>query len=181
MIFASADDVRHALRLLGDELARRGVYGRVGVVGGAAMLLAYDERQAGTLDVDGIDLDPHSQLIEAAHVVARTLGLPESWLNDRASVYGPRSPHWHTVESFSHPHLHVQAATPEQMLAMKLRSGRPKDREDLSILVRTLEITTVEAALEVADRVFPDEPPLEPRKLALLRAVIDGVGNGGTR
>lgn len=171
-VFESGEAVRGALRSLGDEIERRRVYGRIGIVGGAAMLLAYDGRQAGTADVDSIAVDPHTQVIEAAHDVARELGLPESWLDDRASVYGPRSPASRALESFSHPHLQVETVSAEQMLAMKVRSARPKDREDLAILVDALGIASIDEALTITTRIFPDEGPLQPRQLALLADVV---------
>jgi Nucleotidyltransferase of unknown function (DUF6036) len=42
-----------ALQALGDELTRRGVSGRVFIVGGAAMALAYSSRRV-TKDIDAV-------------------------------------------------------------------------------------------------------------------------------
>jgi hypothetical protein len=51
----------------------------VHVFGGAAMVLAFNAREA-TRDVDAL-FEPDSQVIAAAHEVAKELRLPKSWLN----------------------------------------------------------------------------------------------------
>jgi hypothetical protein len=104
-------------------------------------------------------------LDEARHV-AEALGLPPWWLNEQASIYvsGKIDPGKRNV--FDHPGLRVAAASPEHMLAMKVLSGRPRDAEDIRLLLRHLDITAAEDAMAVCARVFPDgEIPSRSRLL----------------
>ena len=77
--------LRRAFELLAKHLKRRGVVGEVHVFGGAAMVLAFNSRQA-TRDVDAV-FAPDTYVLEAAREVAIELGLPKSWLNNQASSY----------------------------------------------------------------------------------------------
>lgn len=77
--------IEEAFLRLGNRLQRRGIVADVYVVGGAAMVLAYDARRA-TRDIDAV-FQPHGVVLDEAHVVAGELGLPQYWLNDQASIY----------------------------------------------------------------------------------------------
>jgi hypothetical protein len=65
---------------LSRRLAARGVVGRMFLVGGAAMALAYSTRRA-TRDVDAV-FEPKQEIYRAARDVAADRGLPSDWLND---------------------------------------------------------------------------------------------------
>ena len=61
--------ILEALRLLSDELGRSGVLGEINIVGGTAMVLAFNARNA-TKDVDAI-FEPVADVRKAASTVAR--------------------------------------------------------------------------------------------------------------
>lgn len=148
--------LRQAFDLLGAKLARRGVVGEVHVFGGAAMVLAFDARPA-TRDVDALFV-PDGPMLEAAAEVASELSLPRSWLNNKASSYvSGRAGRGTPV--YDHPHLRVMVTPPEHLLAMKIRAARAvRDVEDIRLLLDSLNITTIDAAIDVVTEFFPDEP-----------------------
>jgi len=79
--------ILRAFRELEAVLARAGIKAEVGVVGGAAMVLAFNAREA-TRDVDEI-FAPAARVHAAAAEVASLLDLPVDWLNDAAKGYMP--------------------------------------------------------------------------------------------
>lgn len=68
-----------ALAHLSQETGRIGVLGEINVVGGTAMVLAFNARSS-TKDVAAI-FEPASEVRAAAAIVARDLELPQDWLN----------------------------------------------------------------------------------------------------
>lgn len=161
--------IEQAFVLLGEKLAARGVVADIYVFGGAAMVLAYDAQRA-TRDVDAI-FQPHGIVLDEARNVAETLGFPQWWLNEQASVYvsGKTDPGKRNV--FDHPGLRVAAASPEHMLAMKVLSGRPRDVDDIRLLLRELKVTRAEDAFTVCSSVFPDEE-IPARSRLLLEDIL---------
>lgn len=161
--------IEQAFRLLGEKLAARGVVADIYVFGGAAMVLAYDAQRA-TRDIDAV-FQPHGMVLDEARNVADILDLPYWWLNEQASIYvsGKIDPGKRNV--FDHPGLRVAAASPEHMLAMKVLSGRPRDTEDIRLLLQELAITAAEDALAICSRVFPDEE-VPPRSRLLLEDIL---------
>jgi hypothetical protein len=147
--------IADAFRLLGERLARRGVVADIYVFGGAAMALAYDARRV-TRDIDAV-FQPHGVVVEEAAAVARELGMPTWWLNEHASVYVARTADVAAPHVFDHPGLRVTAASPEHLLAMKVLAARRRDAEDISFLVKHLQLATPEQVLTVCAAVFPDE------------------------
>ena len=83
------DEIMRALAALGEELAMSGVTADLYVVGGAAIVLAYDERRS-TRDVDAVFV-PKVEVYRAAARVGEDLHLPEGWLNDavKGFLLGP--------------------------------------------------------------------------------------------
>jgi hypothetical protein len=158
---------------LGERLARRGVVADVYVVGGAAMMLAYDSRRA-TRDVDAL-FTPHGVVLEEAHAVARELRLPRSWLNEQASVYISTRSDREARPVFEHPGLRVSAASPRHLLAMKVLSARRyADFDDTVLLLRVLGVVSVEQVVEVCTAVFPQEP-LTDRSRLFVQDALDAV------
>lgn len=165
------ESLRKAFTLLADKLSRKSVVGEIHVFGGAAMVLAFNSRAA-TRDVDAV-FEPDGHVIDSAHEVARELGLPQSWLNNQASVYvSGRAGRGTPV--FDHPHLRVMVTPPEHLLAMKVRAARAtRDAEDVKVLIRHLGLTTVSAVEEVVATFLPE--PISERSKMLLE---DIMGNG---
>lgn len=155
---------------LGDHLATDGVVADIHIVGGAVMVTEYEARDS-TADVDAFDYSPHGAVERAAALVATEMGLPRWWLNQQASAFVPRGPDWRRSRSFDHPSLHLYVIVPEQLLAMKVRAGRPTDAEDIATLCGILGITTVAEVEQVERAAYPDEP-LPVRGLELAADVL---------
>jgi hypothetical protein len=160
-------DMLRLFDLLNAELAAVGVRGELYLVGGAVMCLAFDTRPA-TRDVDGI-FRPASEVRQAAGRVAARAGVGDDWLND--AVKGFLSPRGDFDPYLDLEHLQVFVARPTYLLAMKcaaMRLGEEfHDLEDVRFLLRTLNITRVEAALEVVTRYYDAELLPAKTRLAL--------------
>jgi hypothetical protein len=126
-------ELHRAFTALAAKLPRRNVVGQVHVVGGAAMLLAYDSRVT-TRDIDAL-FSPDGPMLEAIHEVADEMHWPRTWLNNQASSYVSRTPGEGTPV-FDHPYLHGVATPPEHLLAMKVLAARGvRDRDDIAMAV----------------------------------------------
>lgn len=163
----SRTDILRLLHLLAEELAAEDVEGELYLVGGAVMCLALQARPA-TRDVDAF-FKPTRVIREAALRVASRTGAPVGWLND--AVKGYLSPRGSFDPFLDLPHLRVFTARADYLLAMKcaaMRLGEEfHDLDDVRYLLRYLNITTPEDALEVVLRFF-DEDQLQPKtRLAL--------------
>lgn len=161
--------MRRAFELLAKHLKRRGIVGEVHVFGGAAMVLAFNSRQA-TRDVDAV-FAPDTYVLEAAREVAIELGLPKSWLNNQASSYvsgvaGRGTP------VFDHANLRVMVTPIEHLLAMKVRAARAvRDTDDIRVLLSELKITKMSQVIAVVNKYFANEP-LSERSSQLLEDIL---------
>ncbi len=143
-----------AFHALNEELVRAGVKGEVGVVGGAAMVLAFNARES-TRDVDAV-FEPSSTLRAAAARVARDQDLPPDWLNDAAKGFMPADTQPRSIQ-LDLSNLIVWTPPPQYLLAMKAIAARfdSSDAQDLRTLVRHLGLVRVEQVLEVVERYYP--------------------------
>ena len=161
--------LRRAFELLAKHLKRRGVVGEVHVFGGAAMVLAFNSRQA-TRDVDAV-FAPDTHVLEAAREVADEMGLPKSWLNNQASSYvsgvaGRGTP------VFDHANLRVMVTPIEHLLAMKVRAARAvRDADDIRVLLNELKITKMSQVIAVVNKYFANDP-LSVRSSQLLEDIL---------
>jgi len=155
------------------------VSARVYIVGGAAMALAYDAARI-TRDIDGLILEGHGELTEAVRQVARTRGLPGSWLNEQATAYLPPGDNHRGRVVYDHPNLRILAAEPEKMLAMKVRAARRPDVADIQLLIEMLGLRNADQVFDVVSSVFPgQEVPARGRAVVVdLFEVIDGTDDG---
>jgi hypothetical protein len=148
------NELRHAFNLLAEHLERKEVVGHIHVIGGAAMLLAYDSRVI-TRDVDAL-FAPDGPIVQAAREVANEMDWPRSWLNNQASSYMSRTPGEGAVV-FDHPYLQVVATPADHLLAMKVLAARSvRDREDIELLLERLKITSAATVWDTVTRFFPD-------------------------
>ncbi len=157
--FLSRQDILDALRAVGELLSAQGVEGRVYVVGGAAMAIAY-QRDRVTRDVDAV-FAPASAVRAAAASVAAERGLPDDWLNDAVKGFVPGTDP-ERVPVFSVPGLEVGAASARVMLGMKVLAARPEfDADDIETLARILDLGTAGEVLAVVTGLYPEEmiPP----------------------
>ena len=161
-----AQDIERYLADLGQELQQRGVRQpiRLLVVGGAFMLTQLHNRPS-TNDIDVLfkELAPSSTspiyraFKAATRAVARRHALPGNWLNDLISDFlrgtgtAPEGTLWRT---FTPLELYIPEA--EYILALKLFAGRPKDRDDITVLCQRLQVLTRAQAQQLVDRYIPD-------------------------
>lgn len=160
-------DIRRLFDLLDAELATQEVQGELYLVGGAVMCLALNAREA-TGDIDAF-FRPTKLIREAAARVAARAGVPGTWLTD--AVKGYLSPRGEYDAYLELGHLRVFVAQPAYLLAMKcvaMRLGEEfQDLDDVRYLLRYLNLSTVDQALEIVLRYF-DEAQIPPKtRLAL--------------
>jgi hypothetical protein len=169
----TAHDIRRLLELLGEELETAGVEGELYLVGGAVMCLAFDARPA-TRDVDAL-FRPTREIREAAARVADRAGVPRGWLND--AVKGFLDQRGDFDPFLELPNLRVFIARPEYLLAMKCASMRLaeefRDVDDVRYLLRYLNITSVDQALEIVTQ-YVDEDRLMPKTWLALEELLSG-------
>ena len=169
---------RDALIGLLDELARRlerrKVRAQIYLIGGAAMSLAFD-RSRTTHDVDARIDAGHGALTEVVQEIARERGLPGTWLNEQATAHIPRARDKRARTVYDSPYLTITGASAEHILAMKLEAGRAADEDDIGTLIGHLGIRSVEEALTLHARLFP-ESTRQTRAEQLLRQVLVAQG-----
>ena len=168
------DEIEGALRELADVLDERGVIARIYLVGGAAMVLAYESRFA-TDDADGSGY-PTEEVLAVAAEVAERRGLRSNWLDDSVTVYFPVAgePEWHPVIKVGS--VEVVVADERTLLAMKMRASRGRrDEADIQFLLGKCHITSVDDALALYEEYFPEDD-LPPQAIPMLRHALDGPG-----
>lgn len=149
-----ASELHRAFAALALKLQRRNIVGQVHVVGGAAMLLAYNPDRLATRDIDAL-FGPDGPLIAAIHEVAAENNWPASWLNNQAAVYVARSP-GEGIRVFDHPYLQVAATPADHLLAMKALAARAvRDGDDLRFLIDHLAIRSAAQVWAIVERFFP--------------------------
>jgi hypothetical protein len=163
------DTALAALSELAAVLAKSGVEGRVYVVGGAAMLLAYGSTRS-TRDIDAV-FEPTQPVRTAVAEVAERLGLPDDWLNDAVKGFVPGTDP-EAVPVLRLPGLEVAAASARFMLGMKLLAARvERDTDDILALARLLGLRTPPDVLAVVASLYPDRL-LTPRTRFLVEELF---------
>lgn len=146
--------VSSLLAELGERLADRGIEGEIYVVGGAAMMLAYDRSRV-TRDIDAIGV-PQSEIdAEARAMAADHRDLPADWLSARVLPMLPRTPDVDRLEVLGGPGLTVNVASPRWLAAMKARAARDdRDLDDLWVLCQVLGLRAVDEVWRICDEVW---------------------------
>lgn len=165
-------DILRLFELLNSELSVEDTVGEIYVVGGAVMCLALNAREA-TRDVDAL-FRPTKTVREAAARVAASAAVPVDWLND--AVKGFLSERGEFTPYLERPHLRVFVAESHYLLAMKcaaMRLGEEfHDLDDVRFLLRHLNISTTEQALDVVGRFFDDDE-LHPKTRLALEEILN--------
>jgi hypothetical protein len=150
------DSVSALLNELGERLAARGIEGEIYVVGGAAMMLAYDPKRI-TRDIDAVG-NPQEDI--DAEVRAMALQRPDlgpDWLNNRVLPLLPRGIHADQLQLLGGPGLTVNVASPRWMLALKARAARGRrDLDDLWVLCQVLELRSINEVWRICNEVWGD-------------------------
>lgn len=167
------DQIDMLLRELSDELASAGVEGRLFVVGGSAMALAFGRGRV-TRDVDGL-FEPASTVRAAAVRVGRRHGLANDWLNDAVKGYLLGSDPDATVH-LQTDNLVVQVASPRYLFTMKALAARvDQDAADLLWLYEAAGFESVDEALEHLEASTPDRL-LTPKAAFFVRELLEQDG-----
>ena len=160
-------DILRLFELLDGELEKENCLGELYVVGGAVMCLVLDARDS-TKDVDAF-FRPKKSIREAAARFAARAEVASDWLND--AVKGFLSERGEFVPYFERPHLRVYVAEPHYLLAMKcvaMRIGEEfHDLDDVRYLLRHLNVSSLDQALEIIGRFFDDDQLHPKTRLAL--------------
>lgn len=138
MALLNRQDIEVAFRRLGELAASENTVLRVVIVGGAAMVLGYNARQA-TRDVDGVFMEPPARCVTRQWIsqVASEASWPDDWFNDAAKGFMVGVSLGRLL--FSAPGIEVWQPLPEQLLAMKLGAWRDDvDVSDALCLLREL-------------------------------------------
>jgi hypothetical protein len=148
------ESILELLRQLGERLHARGIEAEIYVVGGTAMVLAYDRTRL-TRDVDAVT-DMQDEVEHEAREMARgRRNLSPDWFNGRVRPMLPRALDVGRVEAFRSPGISVSVASPRHLLAMKVRAARgERDLEDIVLLCEALGITSARGAISIADEVW---------------------------
>ena len=150
----TADEIRQYLTELNDELRLMDIKGEVSLYGGAVMCLAFKARPA-TRDVDAI-FEPVKEIRKAAGRIAERHNLDIDWLNLAVKMFLVQHERQVLLDL---PHLKVMVPEPDYLLAMKILAFRPDslDTEDVQFLIRHLELTSVDAVLDIVSSYYPDK------------------------
>ncbi|MCR9276406.1 MAG: hypothetical protein NXH85_00430 [Pseudomonadaceae bacterium] len=150
-------DIERLLALVNDELEKSDVTGEIYLVGGAVMCLAFNAR-ASTKNLDAY-FEPAKTIRDAATRIADRESYAADWLND--AVKGYLSPHGDYEPYLDLSNLKVFVARPEYLLAMKCLAmrlgGEFHDEDDVRFLLRYLNISSYQAAVESVTKYYPVE------------------------
>lgn len=146
------EEILGLLGEVGEILQRRGLEAAMYVVGGAAMALVFDSRRV-TRDVDSSITGNQQPFWEAVAEVGQRHGLSPEWVSTNASAFMTNEPDDDAAE-LNLPGLRITVASPEHLVAMKLRALRDRDLDDLEVLFRHLNITDPQQAADIHDRLF---------------------------
>ena len=113
---------------LSEELERKSLRGHVYVVGGAALIAGFG-RERSTNDVDGRIAEAKAEVLAAAAKVGRRNGLPENWLNEKASAFLPETADERAATMFNSPGLVSSPSSAWRKLALSQPDRAQRHRE----------------------------------------------------
>ena len=168
------DDLISGLGDVVQVLRDDGAAASILIVGGAALSLRYFDRRT-TADIDA-RLQPSEPVLKAAREVAARRGWSDAWLNMNAAQFIPtyaRQPTWQVL--YDDGLITISVASPDALLAMKLRAGRKgRDEDDIASLLSICSIASLAAAESLYESFYPGEDI--PERTQEIFAVILGVG-----
>jgi len=171
-----------ALSRLSDRLHEMNVVGEINIVGGTAMMLAFQVRQT-TKDVDAI-FAPVDAVREAARFVASDLDLPTDWLHDAVKGFASDMGRFQVAEGIDLSNLRVQTPVPEYLLAMKVMAARGAiggergDAEDIAFLIGFLKLRSASEVLQIVQEYYNPSQIL-PRSVYLVEEIFEQLNASG--
>jgi hypothetical protein len=173
----TADQIRALLHELGRRLQACGNHGDIKLVGGAALILQGIGNRP-TADIDASYADPTSVNTIVTEMAA-DYDLAPDWLNSNAAAFVPANATWVELEQLDG--LTIQAADTETLLAMKIAAERDKDTLDIARLLRKLNITNANDAVDLAYDKYGDHSiPLAAGRDNYLIVVDDALNAAAT-
>jgi hypothetical protein len=150
----NVERVSALLTELGERLSGRGIEAEIYVVGGAAMMLAYD-RDRITKDIDAVGVPQEEIDVEVRAMAADHRDLGPDWLNAKVLPMLPRGVDAEQLQVLGGPGLTVNVASPKWLLAMKARAARnERDLDDLWVLCQVLGLRTTDQVWSIYDEVW---------------------------
>ena len=149
-----------AFRELSIELAQHDLHAHIYVVGGAAMIMAYDFQRR-TMDVDGLVTGESQSVLALADQMGDRHGWTKGWLNEKVRLALPEKEDDRAVVVYEDRHLVITAASPKHLLAMKVRAAREKDFDDIRFLARHLDLGSIREVWDIHDEVFGANWPVQ--------------------
>ncbi|MGY2746977.1 DUF6036 family nucleotidyltransferase [Pseudarthrobacter sp. O4] len=168
----TAAQIRALLQELGRRLKARGIHGDVKLVGGAALILQGIGNRP-TADIDASYAD-QATVNAVVTEMAADYDLAPEWLNSNAAAFVPDNATWVELEQLDG--LTIRAADTETLLAMKIAAERDKDMLDIARLLRRLNITNADDAVNLAYRKYGEHSiPLSAGRDNYLIVVDDAL------
>lgn len=148
----TATQIRALLQELSRRLKARGVQSDIKLLGGAALILqGIGNRPTADIDASYANPDTVNAIVSE---MAADYDLSPDWLNANASAFVPNNATWVELEQLDG--LTIQAADTETLLAMKIAAERDKDTLDIARLLRKLNITNANDAVDLAYNKYGD-------------------------
>ncbi len=158
------EEIEGALRQLDTRALEAGVHVDLAVYGGAAMVIAFNARQA-TKDVDAVIRGEPDFLRKAVVEIAQERNWPEDWLNDGVKGFLSGQEDLRTMPAYKGSPvggLRVYVPSPAYMFAMKAMAMRTGGLEegghdvgDIEAMVEEAEINDLAHALAVVESFYP--------------------------
>lgn len=151
------EKLEQLITLFAKKLSDAGITGKISIVGGAALSIAYIPDRAATTDIDAT-YPNDSRVTDIINQIAVEYDLPTTWINNAVNAYIP----FETTEMWIHSQkvgeIEVRYASAELLLAMKLKADRGlRDRPDIESLIRLCHLKTIEEIEEIYERFHHQE------------------------
>jgi len=164
-------DLIDGLKDLVRRLHRDGQNTAVHLVGGAALSIRYFPHRDLTDDIDA-KIHPAARALEHAVDIASDRGWGTDWLNTSAERFIPfaKDAGWDIL--YNDNTVSVWVASPECLLAMKLKAARPgRDDDDIALLLSLVDIRSAHAAEQLFEEFYPGEI-LQHRAFDILKDIF---------
>jgi hypothetical protein len=158
----SKDDILKGLRKLDQKARNEGIIVELALYGGAALVLAFDMRQA-TRDVDAIFSHPFT-VRQWVKEISEEENWPNDWLNDGVKGFVSATESMRDLDEFDGGEqggLRVTLPTAEYLFAMKCMAMRPEgidgshDISDIQMLADVAAIKDAAEAIDLVESFYP--------------------------
>ena len=161
MILFEKEDIEELIFLLATRLNTAGISGKISIVGGAALSVAYIPERSATMDIDATyPTDPKVGLV--IDQIALERNLPTNWINNDVNAFIPFETSDMWVHNQKIGEIEIRYGSAQLLLAMKLKADRGnRDRPDIASLITLCGLTTIEESETLYER-FHHQEVLSP-------------------